>query len=175
MFKGDNIAREWFRPSERLLHKIEEMIGKRPLISNSSATVATNSSDVSASASASVSASVSASAKKEKPLWKRSFLAYKVEHDAAYAMLRQDSAWVAKRQRFHPHLDILLSMEKAATEYWGIEAGWKRKKRATEETIDWPATYINALTMRSNQVWLPREQQAVSNPQSLMTEKDQLG
>jgi len=86
--------------------------------------------------------------------WKTSFEIYLASATEAYNALRSDADWIAKQQRYNPNLNILLSLEKAFCEYWGTEAGWMhRKTKKKTEAINWKATYTNALSMRSNQVW----------------------
>jgi len=86
--------------------------------------------------------------------WRTSFEIYLASATEAYNALRSDTDWVAKQQRYNPNLNILLSLEKAFCEYWGTEAGWMhRKTKKKTEAINWKATYTNALSMRSNQVW----------------------
>lgn len=86
--------------------------------------------------------------------WRTNFDIYKAEHDAAVEALLQDPQWIAERQEYHPRLDIRLSLQKAARDYWGTKAGWAKKTAARKtKEIDWRRTYNNALTMRCNQVW----------------------
>lgn len=94
-----------------------------------------------------------------KPLWKTSFQEYQRLEQEAYDALRFDKKWVAEREKFHPNLNILRSLEKAHVDYWSAESGWKHKKKSRSKEIDWNATYKNALTFRMNQVWKPRGQE----------------
>lgn len=90
----------------------------------------------------------------KKPLktWKEDFNVYRQELDAAYAVLIADNAFMAERQRFHPSLDINLSLEKAYKDYWATEAGWQHKKKSKTNVTNWKSTFSNALTLGSNQV-----------------------
>lgn len=84
--------------------------------------------------------------------WKEDFNVYLQELDAAYTALIGDSAFIAERQRFHPELDINLSLEKAYRDYWATEAGWQHKKKAKAKVTNWKSTFSNALTLPSNKV-----------------------
>ena len=95
---------------------------------------------------------------KEKYTWRTDFKIYEAESLSAIKKIMSDPEWLAERQRYHPKLNIQTSLEKAFNDFWGTEAGWMHKKKSRSKTIDWPATFANALTMRSNQVWrdIPR-------------------
>jgi len=85
--------------------------------------------------------------------WKTSFEIYSKELTEFYNQLISDQDYIKDRQKYHPNMDIELSLEKAYKDYWNTEAGWKRKKQARIKEIDWKATFTNALTLKSNQVW----------------------
>lgn len=90
----------------------------------------------------------------EKPLktWKEDFNVYRQELDAAYTMLIADNAFIAERQTYHLGIDIKLSLEKSYKDYWSTEVGWKKKKAARSKELDWKRTFVNALSLGSNQV-----------------------
>lgn len=90
--------------------------------------------------------------------WKNDFEAYKVSLRAAYKALINDKDFIAERERYHPGLNIKLSLEKACKDFWATEAGWKRKKRSKIENIDWKATLRNALDQKCNHVWLQKNE-----------------
>ena len=87
--------------------------------------------------------------------WKEDFGVYKQELKSAYESLVNDRAFIEERQKYDSKLDIRLSMEKAYVDYWNTEAGWKKKKAARSKEIDWKRTFINALSLNSNKVYLP--------------------
>lgn len=89
--------------------------------------------------------------------WKNSFEVYKQQELAAFQSLVNDAEWVAEQQKFNPQLDIMLSLEKAHTQFWGTEAGWKHKKAKRSKEINWKTTYQNALSMTSNKVYRQRD------------------
>lgn len=85
--------------------------------------------------------------------WRTNFGIYEKEVSDAFDGLLEDREWLEERQRYHPNLDLPLSLEKAYNDFWGIEAGWKHKKAKRIKTIDWKATFANALSMKGNQVY----------------------
>ncbi len=89
--------------------------------------------------------------------WRTSFDIYKKSLRSEYKKLVKDVEFLQKMQRYHPGLDILLSLEKACVEYWSLEAGWKKKKASRSVEIDWVSTLSNALNLKSNQVYKERE------------------
>jgi hypothetical protein len=84
--------------------------------------------------------------------WRNDFKIYVAEGEAAIRELWHDREWMDERRRYHPDLDIVVSMEKAFNDFWGTEAGWAHKKKAKHKTIDWSLTMKNALTLKCNQV-----------------------
>ena len=88
---------------------------------------------------------------------------YLREENASYSSLLADSTWIAEQKRFHSGLNILLSLEKAHTQFWGTDAGWEHTKRKRSKSKDWKRTYQNALSQKVNQVWLPRDEQSGDN------------
>ena len=97
--------------------------------------------------------------KKEKAKWKLDYNIYLKEAGKAYCNLKSDTKWIKSRERYHPNLDILLSIEKAFVDYWGTELGWERKKKGKPDSINWKSTLQNALTMKCNQVWKDKNKQ----------------
>lgn len=90
--------------------------------------------------------------------WRDDFNIYKKELEEAYNKLISNSKYIDGRKSFHPGLDILKSLNKAYTDYWSQKEGWLKKKSVRKtETINWESTFNNALTMKMNQVWLPRD------------------
>ena len=86
--------------------------------------------------------------------WRTDFALYQEQAYKAYQGLRQNREWIAEREKFNPNVNVELSLEKAYAEYWGTEAGWKKKKQSRSATIDWQRTYTNAISM--NKVYKPR-------------------
>ena len=96
---------------------------------------------------------------KEKPKWKLNYGTYLIEANKAYDKIRSDIEWIKGRERYHPGLDISLSLEKAFVDYWLTELGWERKKKSKADSINWKTTLQNALTMKCNQVWKDKNKQ----------------
>jgi hypothetical protein len=85
--------------------------------------------------------------------WRNDFEKYKSDLRSAYTDILNDLDFIAEQERYHPGLDIFLSIEKCCVQYWSMEAGWKKKKASKSNKIDWKATFRNALNIKSNQVW----------------------
>lgn len=156
-FKHLNISREWFKREK----EIDDFINT--VVSTVATTVATP------YASASVSASSSASGiqedtqggdKTDPPTWRTNFEVYQKRCEAGFDVLCEDFNWIAERKEFHPGLNIRLSLEKMFGDFWSTKAGWKNKRDAArgkaDYEIDWKATAANGLSMKQNQVWIPK-------------------
>jgi len=105
----------------------------------------------------------------EKYSWKircSTFEDYQKWEQEEYEKIISDSAWIQGRIEFHGKLNILLSIKKAHIDYWSTKEGWKKIKSRKGESIDWRATWANALTMKSNQVWLKDGESNVSTDPS---------
>jgi len=79
---------------------------------------------------------------------------YFKEELISYTELIKNTEWIKEQQKYHPNLDILLSLEKAHIQFWGTEAGWEFTKKKRSKTKNWKRTYENALSLKTNQVWL---------------------
>jgi len=88
--------------------------------------------------------------------WKTDYQTYYDECNAAFDKLLADWSWIRERKEYHPGIRIRKSTEKMFFDYWGTQAGWKKKKSAKIKDIDWTATVNNGLTMKCNQVWLQK-------------------
>lgn len=80
-----------------------------------------------------------------KKAWRESFEAYKDELRDAYAKIISDQEWMEQQQRYHPNLDIPLSLEMACVQYWATDDGWMNKKKSKTENIDWKSTLAKTL------------------------------
>lgn len=106
--------------------------------------------------------------KTDQPEWKSmctTFEDYQKWEQEEYEKIIADSSWIQGRIEFHGKLNIVLSIKKAHTDYWSTKEGWKKIKSRKGESIDWRATWANALTMKSNQVWL-KDGEMNSKPES---------
>lgn len=86
--------------------------------------------------------------------WRESFDVYKADLDSAYHSLLSDESFAAGRLKFYKNLDVRLSLEKAYADYWSTEAGWKKKKASRSKDLNWTKTFINALDIKSNRVYV---------------------
>lgn len=88
--------------------------------------------------------------------WKDSFQSYLDDANKAFQDILSDREWIEEREKYHPNLDIRLSIEKAWKDYWLTLAGWKKKKASKSDQIDWRKTASNALDLSCNKVWKQR-------------------
>lgn len=88
--------------------------------------------------------------------WKNDFDTYIEELRTARKELFENTEWLEKQQSFNPGVDIKKSIDKSCVNYWATEAGWKNKKRKQIKTVDWKATFANAISSPQNRVYLPR-------------------
>lgn len=79
--------------------------------------------------------------------WKNDFEFYKSELRKVYKELIADVNFILEQEKFNPNIDIKLSIEKACTNFWATEAGWKHKKKSRSKEIDWKSTLTNAISM----------------------------
>lgn len=91
--------------------------------------------------------------------WRSSYEVYLSELREVYSTLKKDKSFMAQCEKYHPSLDIQLSLEKACVEYWATEAGWKKKRQSRTSDIDWKRTLTNALNISSNKVYKPLHEQ----------------
>jgi len=84
--------------------------------------------------------------------WREDFLIYQNELRKAWKEIIT-LEYVAEREKYHPKLDIKLTLEKSCKDFWSKEEGWKNKKASKSKKIDWEKTFNNALTQKQNQVW----------------------
>lgn len=93
---------------------------------------------------------------KESISWRNSFEIYLEELRSEYKELINDPEFILNQEKFHPNIDIKLSLEKACVNYWATEAGWKKKKSERKtKNINWKSTLTNAIDL--NKVYKPRD------------------
>ena len=85
--------------------------------------------------------------------WRDDFDVYKSELKEAFDKIISDDRFIENRQKYHPNVDIRLSLQKAYEDYWCTEAGWKKKKSSRTKEIDWPATLRKSLDQPQNKVY----------------------
>jgi len=91
----------------------------------------------------------------EKKSWKNDFEVYKAELRTAYKKIVNDVEFIKTQEKFHPNVDIKLSLEKACINFWATEAGWMHKKKKRTKEINWKTTLTNAIDL--NKVYKSRE------------------
>lgn len=96
--------------------------------------------------------------KPEKPGWRTDFEIYQEECTQAYIQLINDPDFIAERQKYHPRVNIQLTIEKSFKDFWSTEAGWKNKKATKSKQIDWKRTFINAIDQKFNHVYADNSQ-----------------
>jgi hypothetical protein len=102
----------------------------------------------------------------------RPFMSYEeyiADEMESYCSLIHDTEWISLQQKYHPSINVLLTMEKAHSEFWSTIAGYDCKKKAKVTKINWKKTYANAIGMKMNIVWLSREEVKSSENNSLLS------
>jgi len=84
--------------------------------------------------------------KKEKN-WVTDFGLYKKMVWDEFEKIKTDTEYIQKQEKYNPNLDILLSIEKGIENYWGTEAGWKKKKQSKSKILDWKQTFAKTIDM----------------------------
>jgi hypothetical protein len=99
----------------------------------------------------------------EKKTWRTDFDIYLAEMDQAFKAITSDEDYIKLQEKFHPGVDIRLSLEKAKTNFWETEAGWLNKKSKRSKGINWKTTFTNAIDR--NKVYKPKNNYNVTTPQ----------
>lgn len=95
--------------------------------------------------------------------WRDDFKIYLSEVTEAYNALSNDLQFIKEREKYHPNLNISLSLEKSFKDYWSTEVAWKKRKRSHTKELDWKATFRNSLDQKFNHVYKTKSD---SNEQS---------
>ena len=94
--------------------------------------------------------------------WRDDFKIYLSNVTDAYNAIVSDNQFIKEREKYHPNLDVPLSLEKSFKDYWSTEAAWKKRKRSQTKELDWKATFRNSLDQKFNHVY---KQKAINNEQ----------
>jgi len=99
--------------------------------------------------------------------WREDYEIFLNELRSSFQSIINDKIWIKEKERFHPNVDIELSIEKVCKEYWATDVGWKKKKGIkSTKTIDWKATFTNSLNQKQNLVYKQTKQkQANEQPE----------
>jgi len=87
--------------------------------------------------------------------WRNNFELYTNELNIVKTELISDNEFIKRQEVFHPNVDIILSIEKAVSNFWSTPAGWRNKKKSKTKDLDWRATLINAIDL--NKVYKPKQ------------------
>lgn len=89
--------------------------------------------------------------------WRDDFRIYLSEATDAYEGIVKDIDFIKDRERYHPNIDIKLSLEKSFKDYWSTEAAWYKRKKSRTKKLDWVSTFKNSLDQKMNQVYKSRQ------------------
>ena len=98
---------------------------------------------------------------KEIILWKKDFNIYLSDCKSGYKLFMEDIELLKTQQRLNPGVNIKLTIEKAYTNYWSTEAGWKNKKDSRTKNIDWKSTIIKSISQPMNKVYYTKAELAL--------------
>lgn len=94
--------------------------------------------------------------------WRDDIEIYKADLRKAYASAIADQKWIAQRQRYHPNLNIALTLERACVEYWATETGWLQKLEDKKtKTINWRATFSKTIDL--NKVYKTKDEKTTDD------------
>lgn len=102
--------------------------------------------------------------------WRNDFKEYMRITNKACREILESPDTMEQQKRFNPGVDIRLTLEKAYTNFWGTEAGWKNKKKGRSKSIDMVRTMINAISQPQNKVYEKRNNQDGNNGARLLTD-----
>jgi len=91
--------------------------------------------------------------------WRNDFEIYLSDVTNAYNNLIEDKQFIREREKYHPNLNILLSLEKVFKDYWSTEKAWKKRKRSNSVELDWKETFKKSLDQTFNHVYKQRGQE----------------
>jgi hypothetical protein len=79
-------------------------------------------------------------------LWKEDYRIYLEYLMSEFEKIKKDHDWLLMMKKTNPKIDVLKSIEKSISEYWGQETGWIRKKSDKKhETINWKSTFAKTM------------------------------
>jgi len=91
--------------------------------------------------------------------WRDDFKVYLSQVTQAYENLIDDAEFIREREKYHPNLNIRLSLEKSFVDYWCTEKAWKRRRKSKTEVLNWKSTFKNSLDQKFNHVYRQKESQ----------------
>ena len=96
--------------------------------------------------------------------WRTSFEEYLKITNKSIKELIADKEELNKQQEFNPNLDLILTLKKSYTNFWGTKAGWVNKKKKRTGDIDMRMTFINSLSQRMNKVYKNTDEEENTDP-----------
>jgi len=88
--------------------------------------------------------------------WRDSFEIYLEECKQAYRKYYNDEQFILTQSKLNPNVNVKLSITKGFENFWGIEAGWKNKKKSRTNEIDWRQTIVNSIDI--NKVYYTKQE-----------------
>lgn len=103
------------------------------------------------------SISISNNEEEKEQNWRTDYKIYMSEAANAFKEISEDKDFLSKQMLYYPNVNILKSMYKLWTEYWGTEEGWQKKKSSKTVNIDWRKTISK--TIGFNKVYYTKQEQ----------------
>jgi len=95
---------------------------------------------------------------KKEPTWRDDFSVYLKEGSSEFNKFANDKSFLLEQHVFYPEVHLQKTMQKAWTNYWGTERGWKKKKSSKTVNIDWKDTIVFALSQPINKVYYTKQE-----------------
>jgi DNA-binding transcriptional regulator YhcF (GntR family) len=90
--------------------------------------------------------------------WRDSFDIYLSHLREEFIKAKNDLTWINEKQKYHPKLNIELTIEKSCVEFWATKKGWDHKKKSKSLELDWRSTFTNSLSQTQNKVYANNKQ-----------------
>jgi len=82
--------------------------------------------------------------------WRTDFDVYMEYCREGWREIVKDEPWLDDLRKFHPKLNIMLSIEAAFKFYWATEKGWEQKKKDKKaKSINWKQTIANGIKLNA--------------------------
>lgn len=92
--------------------------------------------------------------------WRDDFNVYIAEASKEFSKLANDEKFLSEQQLFYPEVHLKKTMQKMWTNYWGTQAGWKKKKSSKTNNIDWKGTIVYGFSQSINKVYYTKHELA---------------
>lgn len=74
--------------------------------------------------------------------WKMDFNIYLEELNMSVDEICNDTEWITEQERINPNVDIIATIKRGVSVYWGVETeGYVNKKKSGGSTINWRTTF----------------------------------